>query len=563
MKDTLLKWRIEEYEILSETQNQVKVRVKPLYPVTSKNGRKYTFDEMLESARTMNGKLINVNHNDTRKIGNVEWAKANKQTQFMEVEGTINKEPYTYMVKNHDSKIKGWSVQADFRHAQCIHCSEKFDTMEALKTHLVEKEHIHNIEFEPKDIVFNGLALVIDPEVPGIPNTSYMSETVGTRNFGSLEEMINTLEAEEDSWLLNKFGNNRDEKSMSKNYAIENKGSPVAPTSKTYTKEELQKTIMPETKKEASDKVDVKSPSLNTVETPVLNVAVEKVMLKEAASIGKLIFEEESCTPFEQCVKDGGTPEECAAKFKETVQRNKTNRTVAETVNALIDAVSKPIVLEIAKDDTSWNTKISMLQHNIENRLTTAASEFVDVTNKWNSKVAELMASIDAIKPYNDAPLKEAIANIKPFDDKPLREMDLRQEEIIANLNKNLLEVNTKVNAIKIPDVPAPYDDSKLKEIIASQKRDFETVLAVADKNIAETKKTLEERIEALKKEKDGLKETLEKQDLKLKEALVRTDNLEDKQQPVFKGVAKSTVKAKDIKDPVVGNPLEQHRRVS
>jgi hypothetical protein len=124
---------------------------------------------MLESARTMNGKLINVNHNDGRKIGNVDWAKANRQTQFMEVEGTVNKEPYTYMVKNHDPKIKGWSVQADFRQAQCIHCSKKFDTMETLKEHLLKEEHISNIEFEPKDIVFNGLALVVDPEVPGIP----------------------------------------------------------------------------------------------------------------------------------------------------------------------------------------------------------------------------------------------------------------------------------------------------------------------------------------------------------------------------------------------------------
>ena len=537
MKDTLLKWKIEEYEVLSETEKQVKVKVNALYPVTSKNGRKYTFEEMLESGRTMSGKLINVNHNDSRKIGNVDWAKANRKTQILEVEGTINKEPYTYMVKNHDSKIKGWSVQADFRHAQCIHCSDKFDTMEALKTHLVEKEHIHNIEFEPKDIVFNGLALVIEPEVPGIPNTSYMSETVGTRNFGSLEEMINTLESEDDSWLLNKFGNNRDEKPMSKNYAIENKGSPVAPSSKTYTKEELQKVIMPQT----PVKVEAVSPTLNTVETPMLNVANEKIVLKEAAAIGKLIFEEESCTPFEQCVKDGGTPEECAAKFKETVQRNKTNKAIADTVNEIIDAVSKPVVFEYAKDDLSWNTKISDLQRQIENRLTTVASEIVDVTNKWNSKASELMASIEAIKPYDDKLLTEKIGK--------LEESEVKAAELLTN---KVTELHTQIKTIQEKLLLKDADVEAIKKAVV-----------LADKmvlNLVAEKGAISEAFEQFKLENT---KKLSDTELRVKETQVKLENTIDKIKPQFKGVAKDTVKTKETNDPVVGNPMEQHRRVS
>jgi hypothetical protein len=339
--------------------------------------------------------------------------------------------------------------------------------------------------------------------------------------------MVNQLEAE-DSWLLNKFGN-RSERNMSKNYAIENKGSPVAPTSKTYSKEELQKVTMPETPLTPIKNIA----DLGIPETPAPNITLEKVTLKEAAAIGKLVYEEETCTPFEQCIKDGGTPEECAAKFKETAQRNNTNKAITDTVNEIIDWLSKPVVMEVAKDDLSWQSKIDTLQ--------TQLNALPKDDLGWKE-----------IKPYDDSSMGKAIEMLKQtvgiINDTTEKEHK-ESLESIKTLTENLAQTTQKITLIETEQL-------KVKET-------FEKLLDKADKNIVETRKTLEERIETLKKENKTLQETVETQAKTIKETAVRTDNLEDKQKPSFKGATSKGLTPKPPEDPVVGNPMDTHRRVS
>jgi hypothetical protein len=111
-----------------------------------------------------------------------------------------------------------------------------------------------------------------------------------------------------------------------------------------------------------------------------------------------------------------------------------------------------------------------------------------------------MIAAIKIPEPYNDAAIKEMIAKVPVYNDKELREM------------------------------------------IAKTTKDFETVLAVADKNIAETRKTLETRIAELDKENKNLKETVAVQEKKLQETAILSENTADKLSPEFKGKAKGSV---------------------
>jgi tRNA uridine 5-carbamoylmethylation protein Kti12 len=74
--------------------------------------------------------------------------------------------------------------------------------------------------------------------------------------------------------------------------------------------------------------------------------------------------------------------------------------------------------------------------------------------------------------------------------------------------------------------------------MIAKTTKDFETVLAVADKNIAETRKTLEERIRELTEKNKVLTETVESQKKTIEETKTLSENTADRLKPQFKGKA-------------------------
>lgn len=182
---------LSEFQIVGESLNKVKFKANVLKPGLSRNGRLYMPDEILEAGRTLAFKPINVNHTK-RVVGNVDWAKADKKSHILEVSGTVNKEPEVSLLKMHDPKITGFSVQADFFSAECLHCKKQFPDMEALKEHLISEEKIHNFNYAPRDLIFNGLAICESPEMPGVPSaTSYeLSEKV---KFGTLEEFYDTV----------------------------------------------------------------------------------------------------------------------------------------------------------------------------------------------------------------------------------------------------------------------------------------------------------------------------------------------------------------------------------
>jgi hypothetical protein len=288
-----------------------------------------------------------------------------------------------------------------------------------------------------------------------------------------------------------------------------------------------------------------------TVEKPADPPALHTITLRESVSIPKVILEDEQCTPFEQCIKDGGTPEECKLQFMETQTRNKNNKAIAETINKIVDVVSQPIFM----DSKNWDERIDHVQKNIENRLTTVASEIVDVTNKWNSEISKVTESIAAIKPFNDAQIQAKIVEVeakipKPYDDSTLKASipkaydDKAIKEMIVAIPKyDDAPIKTEIATMK----ESVKEIQTLKETMAQQKKDFETLLTVADKNISETKKTLEERIVELTKNNKDLKETVEKQEKVIKETTILSENTAEKLKPQFKGKSKDAVEEKGI----------------
>ncbi len=70
----------------------------------SKNMRHYIDEELIKSARTFIGKPININHDNNKVVGNVEWMEY--EDGLMEYYGIISKQPYVDYIKSNDKAIQ-------------------------------------------------------------------------------------------------------------------------------------------------------------------------------------------------------------------------------------------------------------------------------------------------------------------------------------------------------------------------------------------------------------------------------------------------------------------------
>jgi hypothetical protein len=174
----------------------------------SKNSRKYVAEELVKSARTLVGKPITINHDDTRVVGNVIFAEPNEDR--LEYIGEVNDWEYVqklrdkfdasiseeeYLGKWDATPIEGVSVQADYLYNRCPECGEFFTDLGIFNSHMHELHNIRSNLTEPRGIVHNHLSLVEDPESPGITGTTV--ELWETANSGMLQllETVTTIGA--------------------------------------------------------------------------------------------------------------------------------------------------------------------------------------------------------------------------------------------------------------------------------------------------------------------------------------------------------------------------------
>lgn len=164
------KWMSPKWKALTFGPKTCKVKgVAMLSDVVSKNKRQYLDEELRMAARTLSGRAINVNHDDHNIIGNVIHAEyEDGKIEFL---GQIKNKTYAEMLKNKDPLIRGVSVQADYLHLKCTKCGATFYTEKAWSDHMSDAHGISEGTKQVHGMIFNGLSLVVAPEIPGVANT--------------------------------------------------------------------------------------------------------------------------------------------------------------------------------------------------------------------------------------------------------------------------------------------------------------------------------------------------------------------------------------------------------
>jgi len=190
----------ESFKVESIGKNTVKVRGVALRAdAISKNNRKYVKEELVKAARTWINKPVTINHDANRIAGHIDWMEF--EDPLLEYLMTIKKQPYVDMFRNHDKKIKGVSVEADYLYNRCAKCGEHFYDEEAWQNHMVEKHLLKDLPTEPHGIKGTFLSVVVDPEVPGVPGTTTeLWETLRKSTPLKLLETVTKIKKEQLEW---------------------------------------------------------------------------------------------------------------------------------------------------------------------------------------------------------------------------------------------------------------------------------------------------------------------------------------------------------------------------
>ena len=183
-------WMTDAFKVTDIGPNTVRIKGVALRSdIVSKNNRKYVEEEVTKSGRTLINKPFTVNHNNNVIIGNVDWAEP--ENGVLEYLATVKKQPYVNFIRNRDPRIKGVSVDADYLHAKCVQCGDRFLDIESFSIHMKEEHNVRNFQIEPHQILFKALSLVVDPEVPGVSGTTVeLAETLKNKGFLQLAEML-------------------------------------------------------------------------------------------------------------------------------------------------------------------------------------------------------------------------------------------------------------------------------------------------------------------------------------------------------------------------------------
>jgi len=291
-------------------------------------------------------------------------------------------------------------------------------------------------------------------------------------------------------------------------------------------------------------------------------LAPKLVTLKEAKTFQKLSLAEPcdwgkfGYSSFDDCVASNsgkGDPEAyCGSlKAKEKLEIARYNK-VVETLNQILDELAKPMQFEMPVYDEGWKLQNQQLAEAINNLATEIKTLPKDDTS-WKSIPPDDLGwkeKIEAI-PKDDVTWKEQFGNL-PKD-------DISWKEEIKTVHEQVKTLKETHDA-EMKTLKETYD-AKLKEITdktEQQKKDFETILAQADKNIVETRKTLDDRIKELEKENKQLTDKSVKETENIAERVEKletdTENLKEHIPSSFKG------RNKDLKtqNPILTDPLKK-----
>jgi uncharacterized C2H2 Zn-finger protein len=530
-----------EFKVVDAGKNTIRIKGVALKgDAISKNHRKYVVDELKRSARTWVGKPITINHDPKRIVGNLTWMEFSDESNALEYMGDINKQPYVNMLRDKSTEIRGVSVEAAYLHNRCPKCNMRFYSEQDFQKHMHDEHFIETDPTrEPHGILGTALSLVLAPEEPGYADTTIqVMETVQT-GFSRLVEILIKEKKEDEQYLEDKLSgkaalseethiaigkatkmtmptsthglveaNTPIQTTQKEPVVTEPKVAEVKPTPPAKENLKIAEPCSPELKacvdaliadgKEESSAWAICKAKLGETVTPS-----KTIILKEAVAIGKLVF-----NPKELYVPKGTSPEEYNRVFSETKQQNDSDKIVVDTVNEIIDVVSKPMSvtfpeIHIPKDDTSWKETIANLPKD-DTLWKEELSKKADAESV-NKELAETKALL--AKKADAEPLIKELADT--------RTVLAKTTENLGKLDETVISITKKYEAIV-----------KLSE----------TTNAKNDKTFAELTTELTKAHEENEKLKTQVKESEAKKVKETAELEVRVDNVEDKLKPNFKG---------------------------
>ena len=129
-------WLTDAFKTVDVGPNTIRIKGVALRSdAVSKNNRKYVDEVIQRSTYTLVNKPLTINHDDSRIVGNVEWAEP--ENGVMEYLAVVKKQPYVDLIRRRDPRIKGVSVDAGYMHAKCVECGNRYYDLESLQEHMV------------------------------------------------------------------------------------------------------------------------------------------------------------------------------------------------------------------------------------------------------------------------------------------------------------------------------------------------------------------------------------------------------------------------------------------
>ena len=634
-------WMTPEFTVQDTGKNTIRIRgVAMKANVVSRNKRKYVDEELKKAARTWIGKPVTINHDMNRKVGNITWMEYNRGA--LEYLADIKKQPYVGLLRDKSTEVKGVSIEANYLHNRCPKCGQRFYSEAEFHAHMSTEHFIKTDPTkEPHGLVGTALSLVLAPEEPGYTGSSIelmeayrkpvlqLLETV-YKTRKEVKEYLKKLEGkavltkenrqtydkqlreqEEDKTGMQppahptEEGGHECEEGM---HWDEEAGTCVAdemPTSNIVTAEPPAEKVGEQLKPIIIPKVQVKE---QEVHDELLQPVAHPVMKgghecgegshwdeEEGTCVPDLIPEEHTTsvpttitpkvtaeilprlklgepfagyTDFQDCVAKNQDKEDAEAycatiKQKaegETVEALKESFNVYETLTGLREAV------------TRLNRKRYVTDVKLAESINKLADTMQNLAVKYDKYIAELRESLSKAV-ITESHLRHTYNKALQ---KKLQEIMVHRENVVTQVNKALQQLQTSVNHIK-------EKAEATGKLATEQKKDFEAILAEADKNMTaatEKIKSLEQWKITKEQEDAAQKEPCpegqhrnsegecvpdeppktEETKKKLEEMQVKLENLEDKlKKGVFKGHEKQVTPLQSAG--VVDDPKRKGRR--
>jgi len=507
-------WLSPEFTVKSTDKNTVKIKGVAVRKNTLSRNQRFYLDKTLDQgASSFIEEPITENHKDWREkrnhIGKVQWMAYDADGCMEYVAEVWNPamvaELKLYAQNPAKSKVRSVSIEADYLYDCCPVCKQRFTDNNLFQKHMSEVE-FKPMTAAPSQMKGRALSIVTSPATPGVPNaTLTVMETLN--GFSRLLETVTKTVQEEQEYMSknNLIGlqprptfaiGSVAEIKLKESEAPAKPGVPASAKEITNcltcgkplnaegectnkeckpVKEELSKTepIDEKPKEEDEPHLKEKAPQI-TLETS--KETPKQITIKEAAKINKLVFKEFVKPTFTSDLVESG---QATQIIKEKKELDETFKAVTTATNEIIEYLSQPFT--IVEDDLSWRTQIA---------------SFADSVNEGFQKVT---ASINNVPVYDDKVLREAVANI-PKDDMSWRTSLTEQGLAIKDITEKYLSLAAQ-NTSEVTGLKETV--KQLTETVTSQKKDFDSLLAVADRNSGELRKQLEEtkrELEATKK---------------------------------------------------------------